>query len=191
MKAIGVKYLHFFYAMSAILWACVVVRGLLLLPLVGLRFFPGGVADFYLSIAIGNIVIENINHVIFCRKLNYILVLELIGRLFIGLGVILNYPTIAKNAAFPTLVLSQGIIELFRYSYTSYKLKFRIPKSFNYLYLAVILVGYSVKTLSEMVLMFLSLGYADDRFGTFIKIVLLVYIPSAYMFFKHSYARRG
>ncbi|QPG72929.1 hypothetical protein FOA43_000233 [Brettanomyces nanus] len=187
-----------------ILYLSVHMRFLILLPLTGVRFLPGGIADFYLVVRAICAVVDCFDYVTIFGKIPREsqvvhpqlgnLIFTLLEHLVVSLA-ILCYPKIAKNNAFTTLVYSESLVEVIRYYYNFYKVRtfdrrhktLRFCKKLSY----TILVP--VQVLAEMCLLLDSLQFqsyyeelAEYDFGikVGIRILLLFYLPAFYTVYK-------
>lgn len=191
-------------------WLAVLLRLLVLYPLTGARFLPGGIADFYISVLSGTVAVELLNYIAVFRLipgkqtvnngLQKPLLFNLLFTSFTRLVfafVIYNYPKSARSEAFPTLLLAQSLKEFFRWFYNLQKVRLfnRIPKfnklsrSFTYSICA------PLETLTTIYLIFQSLGYPsyqnslvhlDFYIKTALKGLIILYIPIAYTIYKWS-----
>lgn len=180
---------------SATLWFCCLGRFLILLPLVGRRFLPVAIADFF--------------HVVSVIPLITFFVVNLLGRtefkptdlwgLFNGLrmvwvcyGVIYPHPKIAKHTSYSFLILSWCLQNLIDSAYYAFKVKTKASPTWLFkLHHLHFYLTFPIATVSEMILIFLSGLYEKHRlYDLFLDGCLLMYIPVAFFAFRHLLARK-
>lgn len=188
------------------LWIAVNARFLLLFPLTGIRFLPGGIADFFLGVNVATVLFDLLDYVAIFSKVSTRagialpkpanLVLTLLERTIIT-GCILCYPKIAKSPAFATLVYTESLVELIRYYYNFYKVRtfganhkvLRLIKKVSYT------VVVPVQVCSELLLLFNSLqtesyypelAQYDSRVKLGIRFILIMFLPAFYMLFRRK-----
>lgn len=181
---------------SATLWFCCLGRFMILLPLVGRRFLPVAIADFF--------------HVVSVIPLCTFFAVNLLGRrefqitdlwgLFNGLrmvwicyGVIYPHPKIAKHTSYSFLILSWCIQNLIDSTYYAFKIKTKASPMWLFkLHHLHFYITFPVALVSEMILLFLSCLYEKHRFyDLFLDGCLLMYIPVAFFAFRHLLARKA
>lgn len=187
----------FFYNIAATtLWLCCFARFAVLLPLVGRRFLPGGIADFFHAVAtlpmVGFFVVN-----LFGRS-NYAATdlwsfLNGARMLWICYGVIYPHPKIAKHTSYSFLILSWSIQNIVNLSYYTFKVKTRTsPLWLFWLHHHIFLVTFPVAFVSELILVFLSLKFVTIPYHKVaIELCMLAYIPLGYFFFLYLLARKN
>ncbi|CDK29309.1 unnamed protein product [Kuraishia capsulata CBS 1993] len=193
------KYLLLTNGLSAFLWLAVLMRLLVLFPLVGTRFLPGGIADFFLAMQF-LIVIELANYFVIFRKPNVRtrtpslvnLALGTFTRAIVSYGTIWKYPRVARNNAFALLIASESISETIRYAYVVYKVRTfgLVSTPIRYLKSFSTMIMFPVRVLCEMALLFVALPYADHdnpTFASFLRILLLLYVPTLYVVYSSTF----
>ncbi|OBA22438.1 hypothetical protein METBIDRAFT_39561 [Metschnikowia bicuspidata var. bicuspidata NRRL YB-4993] len=188
----------FFYNIASLtLWCCCLGRFLVLLPLVGRRFLPAGIADFF--------------HVVAILPLAGFLVVRLFGNarslagvsglwsLFNGLRlvwlcyvVIYPHPKIAKHTSYSFLIVgwcAQNIIDL---AYHAFRLKTRsspwalFALHYNHFYMT-----FFISFASEICLVFLSLAFVRNSvLERALQACFLLYVPLGYFSFTHLRRRK-
>ncbi|KAI5954553.1 hypothetical protein KGF54_002328 [Candida jiufengensis] len=192
------RLLFFYNIVSATLWFCCFARFLILLPLVGRRFLPGGIADFFQTIAItpllGSILVLILNE----KYLNIKSQLWSIGNgikmIWICYGVIFPYPKIAKHTSYSMLITAWSLQYFINYSYHAFKLKTKTSPFFLFwLQYNNFYILYLLGTIAEMIQIFLSLAFVDDDsyYELFLRVVFLAYIPIAYYTWGHLKKRKN
>jgi hypothetical protein len=192
-------------------WFFIICRLIILYPLTGSKFLPGGIADFYINVLNSTVLLEIFNYLTIFRHIPnnqtinnnlqkphfYILLIVSLIRLSLTF-VIYNYPRITPSKLFSILILSQSLKELFRWFYNFQKVRLfnnNIPwlnkflRSFTYLLLT------PIETFSSFYLLFQSLIYPsyqnnlinyDIKIKFFLKLILILYLPIFYIIYKRT-----
>ncbi|CAI5755895.1 unnamed protein product [Candida verbasci] len=178
---------------GATLWWCCLGRLLILLPLVGRRFLPGGIADFFHIVAITPFI----NSIFFkfnkFKWSNLWSIINSIKIVWLCFGLISSFTRIAKHTTYSILIFSYCLQYGIHYSYYAFRIKFRTTPWFlfwlqyNNFYLT-----YPLQTVSEMVLIFLCLQFTPDDswYELGLKGLFLAYIPIAYFAWQHFESRK-
>ncbi|ABN68642.2 predicted protein [Scheffersomyces stipitis CBS 6054] len=192
----NLKLIFFFDCVSATLWFCCLVRLLILLPLVGRRFLPGGIADFFHVVALlplfGFFVVNSLGN----RKLFLKDAWSLangIRMAWICYGVIFAHPKIAKHTSYSILILSYCLSNFIHFSYLAFRTKTRSsPWLLFWLQYTHHYITFPLTMGAEMVLIFLSLAFVaeDSIYEVALKAVLLAYVPIGYLAFNYLGKRR-
>lgn len=178
---------------SLILWFCCFCRFLVLLPLVGRRFLPGGIADFFHGVsALPLFEIILVKILINPTYKSYDLwgVLNGIRMVWVCYGVIFTHPKVAKHTSYSFIIASWCITYIIHYAYYSFRIKTRSSPfwlfwlNYNHYW-----ITFPVSMVSEMIITFLSLGFVQEKLWLefAIQASLLSYIPVAY--FQWGYIR--
>lgn len=195
---------------ATLFWTYVLARLVILYPLTGARFLPGGLADFYLSVLVGTCALELFNYASIFRHLRGTptiynalpkpywvnLLLTNSTRLLLAF-VIYNYPKVARTNAFPLLVASQSIKELFRWYYNIEKVRLynNVSKTAVAIRKITFLIATPLEASSIFYILFQSLPVEsyqdallpyDTRIKTLLKAILLGYFPAFYALYKRS-----
>lgn len=180
---------------SSTLWFCCLGRFLILLPLVGRRFLPVAIADFF--------------HVVSVLPLMNFFVVNFLGRneykgsdfwgLFNGIrmvwicyGVVYPHPKVAKHTSYSTLILSWCIQNLIDSTYYAFKVKTKASPMWLFrLHHVHFYVTVPMAVVSEMILIFLSGTYERNRaYDMFLDGCLLLYLPVAIFAFRYLLSRK-
>lgn len=189
------KVVFFFDLVAAMLWVCCLLRLLVLLPLVGRRFLPAGIADFF--------------HVVATLPLVGFFVVNLFGRrnysasdlwglvhgsrmAWICYGVIYPHPRIAKHTSYSVLMLAWCVQNVVDASYYAFRVKTRSsPLWLFWLHHHVFFLTFPTALLSEMAIVFLSLKFTEPGWHEIaVKATLLLYVPMAYFTFQYLLRRK-
>lgn len=182
----NLKLVFFYNVCSFIVWFCCFIRFLILLPLVGRMFLPGGISDFFHVVSILPIV--EFFLIKFCISFKFSLydiwpLLNSVKMVWISYGVIFPHPRVAKHTSYSFLITAWCLSNIIHYSYYSFRIKTRSSPNFlfwlNYHHHYVI---FPISLISEFILVFLSLGLEEDNLWLefLLKTTLLSYIPLAY-----------
>lgn len=181
---------------SATLWFCCLGRLLILLPLVGRRFLPAGIADFFHMVA----VLPTLQWVavlaIYKQKwqsTDLWALLHSVRLLWLSYGVIYSHPLVAKHTSYSFLIFSWCVLHLIDSCYHAFKLKTRSSPRFlfaaHYLHFYV---TFPVSFVSELILVFLSLSLVEGVYLELaIKATFLLYVPVGYLYFRHLQLRKN
>lgn len=189
--------LVFFYNVcSFTVWFCCFCRFLILLPLVGRTFLPGGIADFFHVVSVlplvGFLVVKTLIKVNW-HSYDIWLIINGLRMIWVCYGVIFPHPKIAKHTAYSFLILSWCCTYVIHYGYYSFRIKTRSsPRLLLWLNYHHYWLTFPMALISEMVLVFLALGLVKENllleFG--LKITLLGYIPVAYFEWEYINGNR-
>lgn len=200
------KYLLVADLVRSFFWMAVNCRFLLLLPLTGIRFLPGGIADFYIQVLVGSVLLELFDYATIFRKVSgrsgvrkpqlTSLVSTTLERLLVA-AAILAYPRIARSNAFAGLVWAQSAGEMIRYYYNFYKTRTFARKNntlswikrLSYSTLVPIEVGCEMLLLLDTLRFdsyYEQLTELDDRIHTATRAIVLLYLPMFYMVYKRK-----
>ncbi|RLV95499.1 hypothetical protein JA1_000989 [Spathaspora sp. JA1] len=193
------KVVFFFNSAAATLWFCCLCRFLILLPLVGRRFLPGGIADFFhvvsLTPLIGFLLVKSsLHHLRRFVTSDIWSLLNGVRMAWICYGVIFPHPKIAKHTSYSILIFSWCIQYLFHYSYHSFRIKTKSSPHFLFwIQYHIHYITFPMSLISEMILIFLSLGFVKDGsiYEIVLQVCLLSYIPVAYFAWGHLQQRRN
>ena len=190
------RLLLFYNVATTTLWCCCFVRFLILLPLVGRRFLPGGIADFFHVVAvtplIGTLLLLTLDSTKWKTQLWSLL--NGIKMTWICYGVIFPHPKIAKHTSYSLLITAWCLQYMIHYSYHAFRVKTRTSPYFLFwLQYNNFYVTYPLSVIVEMIQVFLSLSFvADDSFHELVlKAMFVVYIPVAYFTWGHLKTRRN
>lgn len=180
---------------STTLWFCCLGRFSVLLPLLGRRFLPVAIADFF--------------HVLSTLPLITFFVVNLLGRnnhkasdfwgffngirmVWICYGVIYPHPKIAKHGSYLVLLVTWCIQNMIDSAYHAFKVKTRSsPMWLIRLHYCHFIVTVPISMISEMILIFLSGHYEKNLvYDLFLDACLILYIPVSFFSFKHLLERK-
>lgn len=125
-------------------------------------------------------------------------VTQVFSRLLIVLGICQLLPESPANThwCFITLCLSWSITEIIRYSYYASNLRSptTVPYYLTWARYSLFFILYPTGVLSEMFMVYLSLGEAENVVGLwyswFLKAMLLTYLPGFYMLYTYMIKQR-
>lgn len=191
----GLRAVFFCNIASATLWFCCLGRFLVLLPLVGRRFLPVAIADFFHVVSVCPLIQFFVVNIIGRSEysgLDFWGLLNVIRMVWICYGVVYPYPKIAKHASYSTLILSWCVLNLIDSSYYAFKVKTKSsPKWLFKSHYSHFYVTAPMAMVSEMTLIFLSGTYEKHRLcEVFLDACLLLYIPVGYYAFKYLISRK-
>lgn len=186
------KFLFFYNTSVATLWLCCFGRFLILLPLVGRSFLPGGIADFFHVVAftpIGAVVLVKG----LANKGSLWNLASSLRMVIMCFGVIFPHPKIAKHTSYSLLITSWCLSNVIHFSYQAFKVKIKASPHFlfwleyHHHYLT-----FPLAFIAEVVLIFLSLHFIEDDlpFEWLVKVVLVSYIPLGYFGWRFLNNRR-
>ncbi|EGV66517.1 hypothetical protein PSN45_002884 [Yamadazyma tenuis] len=182
----NLKFAFAFNVCSFTVWFCCLCRFLILLPLVGRRFLPGGIADFFHAVSVLPLMDFLIVKTTISFKFSATDIWPLLNGIrmaWVCFGVIFPHPTIAKHTAYSFLILSWCTTYIIHYTYYAFRIKTRSsPYLLFWLNYNHYWVTFPMAIVSEMVLVFLSLGFVNENswLELAMKITILVYIPIGY-----------
>ncbi|PVH20277.1 hypothetical protein CXQ85_002062 [Candidozyma haemuli] len=190
------KLIFYYNVVSTTLWFCCLCRFLILLPLVGRKFLPAGIADFFHVVSVFPLI-------------GWVLVTALVKTqhswndlwgLFDALrmvwmcyGVIFPHPKIAKHTSYSFLISSWCIQNLIDSFYHGFKTKTRTsPLWLFWLHHHHFYLTFFVSCVSEMILIFLSLGFVKSELHEWVlKACILAYVPVGYFLFGYLRNRQA
>ncbi|KAG5420583.1 hypothetical protein I9W82_002464 [Candida metapsilosis] len=189
------RLLFFYNVAAATLWFCCFARFLILLPLVGRRFLPGGIADFFHAVAmtplIGTLLLFSLN----TTKWKSLLwpLLNGIKMAWVCYGVIYPHPKIAKHTSYSLLITAWCVPYMIYFSYHAFRVKTRTSPFFLFwLQYNNFFITYPLSVVAEMIQVFLSLSFVTDEsvHELALKAMFVAYIPVAYFTWGHLKSRR-
>jgi hypothetical protein len=186
----------YFQSSSATLWFCCLVRFLILLPLVGRRFLPGGIADFFHVVSIlplGEVIVERILATTRNSTADtYYDLLVGIKMVWLCYGVIFQYPKIAKHTSYSVLIASWCTLWCIHFVFKAFTTKTRrCPSWLLKLQYSNFYLTYPSSWIAEFILIFLSLKFVEnDIYELFLQAVIVSYIPVGYFSVKYLRNRR-
>lgn len=191
----NLRFIFFYNVCATTLWFCCLGRFLILLPLVGRRFLPGGIADFFHVVAIlpfvGFAIYKSMINTSISKK-DFWPFFNSVKMIWICYGVIFPHPKIAKHTSYSLIIFSWCITYLINFSYYGFKVKTR--RSPHWLFWAQyynFFLTFPLAFTGELVIIFLSLGFVEPQWHEiFIKATLLGYIPIGYFMWGHLYDRK-
>lgn len=192
------KLLWFVDCASWTLWVCAFLRFLVLLPLVGRRFLPAGMADFFHIVCILPLieltVVKAVRGIWTQGALNGMLApLNALRMIWLCYGVIFQYPKIAKHILYSILIIAWCVSYIIHFGYYGFRVKMRTtPYWLFWLKHHYLFVTLPMLMVAEMVLLFLLLKFVDEGsyYGYALKAVLLSYIPLGYFIWGWLIDRR-
>lgn len=193
----NLKFVFFFNISSFTVWFCCLGRFLILLPLVGRKFLPGGIADFFHVVSLcplcGFFVIKSLVDKQI-RVADVFLFANGLRMAGICYGVIFPHPKVAKHTTYSILILSWCVMYVIHFAYYSFKVKTRrTPSWLFWLEYHHFYVTFPLAIVAEMVLIFLSLAFVEEEmlYGLILKAVLIGYIPGGYLTWQYLCSRKN
>lgn len=182
------KYLSLYNAISAALWAAVLVRLAIVLPLVGFDYTSQGVAPLLIRVQ-SLAALEIVHAVIGVVRSNPLTVaMQVASRLFLVWGVIYPFPGAAASPAFSVMVVAWCLAELIRYPFYWSQLYRITPHWLSYLRYTAFYILYPVGVGAEMYLTYRAIplaSYYHPTYAMVMKIVLIIYLPAFYKLYTH------
>lgn len=186
----------FYYNLvSTTLWFCCLARLVILLPLVGRRFLPAGIADFFHVVSVFPLLGFILVKVLAQRSRSYDdlwNLLDGIRMVWICYGVIFPHPKVAKHTSYSCLIASWCIAKLVDSCYYAFKVKTKTSPAwlfwlhFHHFYLTLF-----SSAVTEMILLFLSLAFVSDEWHELaLKGCILLYVPVTYFLFQHLQSKK-
>lgn len=172
------------------------VRLGVLLPLVGKKFLPGGIADYFLSLQTVCLALDLLSYLSGDVRFNLRdFVLEVARKSFVMYSVVYSHPIVARSEFFSILILTWGLQELIKYIYFGYKLKSqntkKIPFAVSLAFTRGFVILAPVRLGCEFSLTFISLKYMElGLFKNCVRFMLMGYIPLAFIMFGKSLRRK-
>ncbi len=188
------------------LWIAVNVRLVILLPLIGIRFLPGGIADFFFAVNCGTVLVDLFEYITIFGKVvspaafsvpRLMPLLFTLSERLITSSVIISYPRSAKCKAFAILIYAESLLESIRCYYNFFKVRtfgrkhrtFRAIKKLSYTVLV------PVQTVCELILIFTALQFDsyyaalnsyDKAIKATIRVLAVLYLPCFYAVYRRK-----
>lgn len=188
------KLVFFFNVASLTLWICCLCRFLILLPLVGRMFLPGGIADFF--------------HVVSALPLAEFFVMKLLLRrpfskkdlvkLFNGVRlvwlcyvVIFPHPKVAKHTSYSFIIFAWCFQYVIHYGYYAFKVKTkRSPRWLMWLQYHNYYWTFPLAVIGEVSILFLALAFVEHPwYDISYQVAVLAYVPGGYYAWKYMGSR--
>lgn len=180
-----------FYAVAGFLHFALAARLLVLLPLVGRRFLPGGINDFFNAV---NCCVWPLELVL---SLGHLLPITPVSYVFmrfvpaIVLLVLNKEAAIQRNTVYGLYIFDVAFTGLIGYIY-HYK-KFsnvgKVPQWLLGTYQLVNMVDFPLNAIMEFSILFMGLKYIDGYFKYLVQLVLLVFIPAKFQLYKRLFIK--
>ncbi|KAH8600470.1 tyrosine phosphatase-like protein, partial [Bisporella sp. PMI_857] len=171
------QYLILYNFVSAVLWATVLGRVLMLVPLVGFGRTYAGVGNFAKwtqTIAVLEIVHAAIGLV---RAPISTTGMQVASRLLLVWGIVNNFPSLAKSAGYSSMLVAWSVTEVIRYSYFVLSLSGYSPGFITWLRYNTFYVLYPMGISSECWLIYKAIGPASklrQEYAWFLQLILLI-----------------
>lgn len=180
---------------TTLLWCCCYLRFLILLPMVGRHFLPGGIADFFHVVAVLPLVGFIATKLLYKRFSSVSDVWALFSGLrmvWVCYGVIYPHPRVARHTSYSFLILAWSLQSIIDYTYHTFKLKTRTsPSILFWLHYHHFYLTFPIALCSELILTFLSLKFAETaRYELALKACVALYVPIGYFTFGHLQTRK-
>lgn len=189
------KFVFYFNLVSSTLWFCCLGRFMILLPLVGRRFLPAFIADFFHVVSvfplIGFFLVQTL--IKQTRSLTYLWGLfDALRMIWVCYGVIFPHPKVAKHTSYSFLIFSWCIAKLIDSCYYSFKIKTKTsPAWLFWLHFHHFFLTFFVSAVNEMILLFLSLAFVSQEWHELaLRGCILMYVPIGYFNFEYLLERR-
>lgn len=203
------KYLITYNFVSAALWAFILIRLLLLLPLVGIKFVSGGLDPMLTYVQ--TLMIMDVVHSFLglVKSPPVTAAMQVASRLLVVWGVLYPFPDVGQHWSFTTCVLAWTITEIIRYTYYGLSLMpvstsatsalkssgSLVPYWLTWLRYSAFYILYPMGAGSEWILILLAVPEASREISTAyslaLKASLLIYIPGFYVMFTHVLKQRS
>ncbi|ODQ80512.1 hypothetical protein BABINDRAFT_160785 [Babjeviella inositovora NRRL Y-12698] len=180
-------HLQIFNIVEILLWVSVLFRTLLLLPLVGRKFLPGGIADFFIYVTTFTAAIQTINTILgLSNSRNRLLCIFVQAHKCWFVWDVLHVK-IVKHGLFSLLIVLWSVSNICRFAFYTYKLsRGSVHNSWlKTLYANEFLLTLPLGMVAEWGLIFMKLRYVDGTLRLFMQLVLVLYVPSFYILFDH------
>lgn len=174
------------YAVSGFLQFALFLRLLVLLPLVGRRFLPGGIHDFFYTLTLLRLPIEL---VLSLSRLLPVTPASYIFSQVIPLAVILVFnrdPEIQRHTVYSLYIADVSFKGLLGYVYHYKKLTNlgRVPLWLGQSFQLVSVVEFPLRAVMEFAVLFMGLKHTDGYYKLAIQFILLVFIPAKLQLYK-------
>lgn len=191
----NLKVVFFFDSAITVLWFCCLARFTILLPLVGRRFLPGGIADFFQVISILPLVAWVLVRVLSTRSVSVKDAWSLANAVRVPLicyGVIFPHPKVAKHTSYSLIVSAWSIQYFVHFAYHAFRVKTRrSPHFLMWAQYHNFFVTFPLAFTGELVLVFLSLGFSEGEwYDVLLKALFLAYVPVGYFAWSYLISRK-
>ena len=113
--------------------------------------------------------------------------MQVASRLLLVWGVVNNFPTLAKSAAYSSMLVAWSVTEVIRYSYFVLNLSGYQPSAVTWLRYNAFYVLYPLGISSECWLIFKAIKPARElrqEYAWFLQLMLFIYIPGEHYEFR-------
>lgn len=179
---------------SFFLWFCCWFRLQILALLVGRRFVPGGIAEYFQYLQTYSLISQMIlafTAVKVSKNKRYLKVLKAFNGLLITWAVIYQYPKVSRHTAYMIYVLAVSLSETLGFLYYLFPLQLlKTLKKYNFLVL------FPTQKIAEAILILVSFKFVDNNndfqyfVSLFLKALLLFYVPSTYIVYRYLWKTR-
>lgn len=175
-----------FYAIAGFFHFALLVRLLILLPLVGRRFLPGGIHEFFRSVVL---IISGVEFVLSILKL---IPISPSGYVFSHLLPVITVCVFDKNIelqrhTFYGLYIADitftGVVAYF-YHYKKLSNLGRVPQWLVQVFQVVNVLEFPLHSVMEFAILFMGLKYVEGWAKHSIQLILLVFIPTKVQLYK-------
>lgn len=189
------RVVFYYNIVSSTLWFCCLGRFLILLPLVGRRFLPAGIADFFHVVSVMPLLGFFLFHMLVRdqhEKKDLWRLLDGIRMCWVCYGVIFPHPIIAKHTSYSFLIASWCLLNLIDSCYYTFRIKTKSSPKFLYkLRHTHYLLTFPISFVSEFILVFLSLAFVQGALHEILlEALFLIYVPAGYFQLKYLNKRR-
>lgn len=193
------KILFFVNIAALVLWFCCLGRFVILLPLVGRRFLPGGIADFFHTVSLIPFVtyvavriakwqeLKSRKDAIFSWGL-----FNAVHMAWMCYGVIYPHPKIAKHTTYSFILLSWCVLNTLHYIHFAWVVKTkRSPRALRWAAYNSFYVTLPIGVVGELGQIMLSLTFAEENLALdwAIRATALAFVPITYVFWGHLRSR--
>lgn len=190
------KVVFFFNVASLTLWFCCFGRFLILLPLVGRRFLPGGIADFFHVVSllplIEFVVVKLLVPKPFTKN-DFFKFLNAARLAWLCYVVIFPHPKVAKHTSYSLIIAAWCFQYIIHYAYYAFKTKTKkSPQWLFWLQYHNFYWTFPIAIVGEISILFLSLAFVEHKwYDISYQVAVLAYVPGGYFAWNHMRARIG
>ncbi|TVY29891.1 putative very-long-chain (3R)-3-hydroxyacyl-CoA dehydratase, partial [Lachnellula hyalina] len=187
------QYLILYNFASALSWLVVLGRVVLLVPMVGFgRVYPavGYFAKWTQTVALLEVVHAATGIV---RAPISTTAMQVASRILLVWGIVNPFPSLAKSAAYSSMLLAWSVTEVIRYSFFTFNLSGYSPGFISWLRYNMFFVLYPLGISSECWLIYKAIEPARElrvEYAWVLQFILGVYVPGSYILFTHMMAQR-
>lgn len=183
------KLVLYYNVISTTLWGCCFVRFLILLPLVGRLFLPGGIADFFHVVSVLPLVGALLGLANGQKQIAGLL--SGARMVWVCYGVVFPHPRVAKHTSYSLVITGwciQNIVDSFYYAFRT---KTRaLPAWLFWLHHHHFYLLFPLSYFGEWILTFLAVDHDSTWFGYVLQAAVVAYVPFGYFAVRYFIDRR-